>query len=214
MSKKKNLRGGPFPLDSKTLETISDRVHESSIRTLTGGVYASKANMIISPDGSLQDADLYAAPLMAFAAAQILHSMALQAHVVAGAAIWSVGSGACDTLDHGIAYRSSPSIAAAAGNYHTWVICEGWLFDFAARTLPAKFARAQAMQPFSTPRERWTRFPEVITHSLANSMPDPLRDPQAPYGYFKRGPELLSEVRRALGGSVAGVEARAEQLAA
>ncbi|MEX1663139.1 DUF2026 family protein [Thioclava sp. 15-R06ZXC-3] len=212
MSKKNAIRRGPCLLNAEQLKSVGDRVHKASIRAVTGGFYARGGNKIFTASGSLQDAVLPAAPLMAFAAAQILSNMGLQPRVIAGAAIWSVGSGDYDTLDHGIANPSIPSIAAARGDFHTWVICEGWLLDFAACALPAKLAQTHASQPFSTPRERWTRFPEVITHPLFYSMPDPLRDAHATYGYFKRRPELLSEVRSFLEDGVRAAEAEAERL--
>lgn len=214
MSKKNAIRRGPCPLNAEELKSVGDRVHEASTRAVTGGFYSSRATMLITPEGSVLDATLPAAPLMAFAAAHILQSMGVQARVIAGAAIWSVGAGAYDTLDHGIANRPIPSVAAVKGDFHTWVICEGWLLDFAARALPAKLAQAHATLPFSTPRERWTQFPEVITHPLFHSMPDPRWDRQATYGYFKRGPELLSAVRLALGDAVQLVEAKADLLSA
>lgn len=41
-----------------------------------------------------------------------------------------------------------PSVAVPLDPFHTWLAYEGRLFDFAARALPAKLARAKAPKPF------------------------------------------------------------------
>ena len=136
---------------------------------------------------------------MAFAGRQVLGERGVRARVVAGAAIWSVGPGAWDTLDHGVEVPSrDPAFLAAFSAYHTWLDLDGGVIDLAARHLPAKLAVAHRERPFSTPPERWRRFPDAIVHAAGVPMPDPERDAEAPYVYRSGGSELLRRVRRRL----------------
>lgn len=201
------------PLNTKLIADIRQKALEASVQAVTGGIYASGPAMIIGEDRSIRDARLLAAPIMAFAAAELLHAQGRTACVVAGAAMWSVGRGNLDTLDHGVARHSTPRQDVARGDFHTWLTCDGWLFDFAACTLPVKLNQANAVQPFSSPRRRWRRFPETIVHNLNCPMPDPRRDVRAPYGYYPRGPNLLASVRGSLEQLVSEAEARARSLA-
>ncbi|WP_417809541.1 DUF2026 family protein [Thioclava sp.] len=194
------------PFSNKLLNVIGNRAYEASVRSATDGLFSRKQNSVILPDGTIEDAAVIVAPMIAFVAAGELLSAGLRAEVVAGAAIWSVGSKDFDTLDHGVADRADPKSDAIRGNFHTWVVCNGWVMDFAARTLSQKFHRAHRMEPFSTGRMKWRQFPDTILHQLSNRMPDPLEHPHDWYRYEDRGPELLEEVTFEMRGELRAAE--------
>ena len=133
--------------------------------------------LLSSPDAVEVTPARLAAPLIAFMAQQVVAERGVAAEVVAGTAIWSVGSGDRDTLDHGVAPATDdPSWLVQAGHFHTWLQMEGGLVDFAARHLRAKFEAAHRDDPFSTPPGRWRAFPDALVHPAGAPMPDPVRD--------------------------------------
>jgi len=124
-----------FPLAPELLTETGNIALSASIQTITGTGFNPGEAYVLMPDGTLENAELLAAPLIAHVAAGHLLSSGKNARVVAGSAIWSVGPKALDTLDHGVERLLPPKMAVAHGDFHTWVVCDGWLIDFAARTL-------------------------------------------------------------------------------
>ena len=203
-----------FPLSPELLAETGSIAFSAAIQTITGTNFTAGEAYALMPDGTLENAELLAAPLIAHVAAGHLLTSGKHARVVAGAAVWSVGPKALDTLDHGMERLLPPNMAVAFGEFHTWVVCDGWLIDFAARTLPAKFDRAHRAMPFSTRRGKWRKFPKTIRHDLSKPMPDPLTDVRAAYGYHERGPVLLDEVTHRLLPLLRKADRRAMELAA
>ncbi len=135
--------------------------------------------------------------LMAFAAKRILQNTGIACRVAAGRAIWSVGKGDEDTIDHGVTSTGSINTDVAAGFWHTWIEVDGWLLDFASRLLQEKFETASETQPFSTPKHLWAKFPDVIVHDPRFAMPNPLNNRNDRYGYWEEQPRMLKLVEHA-----------------
>lgn len=165
--------------------------------------------VVLMPDGRVEECVLprRTAPLIAFAARDLLRECGVASRVVAGTAAWSVGPGPLDTLDHGLrALSRDPALLVSRGMCHTWLDIGGHLVDLAARCLPVKLEVAHDEQPFSTPPHRWRRFPRVIVHPAGAPMPDVERDAQAAYTYRPGSPELLRRLRRRLAPALAELE--------
>lgn len=157
--------------------------------------------IIMVGDQDLREVGVWAtaAVVIPIFAQWLLKAEGVHTQLVAGAAMWSVGPGADDTLDHGVAGRPVSSVAATeAIDYHLWLESEDQLIDFAGRYLPYKFGAAHRRAPFSTRPAFWRRFPATIVHDLARPMSDPISDAAAPYGYWTGGNDLLEHVRRDL----------------
>jgi hypothetical protein len=137
--------------------------------------------------------------LIPFAPQVLLRLHGMDSRVVAGAAIWSVGPGDLDALDHGMSQSFGSKGDAACANYHTWLDIGGHLFDFGARFLPAKFEATHSTRPCTTPRAQWRRFPKTIVHPAGKPMGNPVTNRRAAYGYAEGPPCLLREVRLHLG---------------
>lgn len=206
---RRRAKAWPLPLSEAELATLGEEADRRARAAAFAQLGLDPAlsdipfEFVVMPaaDGGVQELELgpLAAPLVAFAGQQVLGKRGVPARVVAGAAIWSVGSGRWDTLDHGVEVPSrDPALLAAFSAYHTWLDVDGGVIDLAARHLPAKLAAAHRERPFSTPPERWRRFPETIVHAVGMPMLDPERDAEAPYAYRPGGSELLRHVRRRL----------------
>ena len=150
--------------------------------------------------------------LIHFAAQALLHMKGVESRVVAGAAMWSVGPGAINTLDHGILQNYGRRRDVASGNYHTWLDIHGNLYDFGARFLPQKLEDAHSVQPFTTPRARWRRFPETIIHRAGAPMGDPITNRHSSYAYAEGFPCLLHELRLQLAPMLRDLQVSLDQI--
>lgn len=201
------------PIDTTLLGATSDIAFSAAIRAVSKGLMTSENGLVITAQ-SAADLALLAAPLIAFAAAEQLRLAGKHAQVITGAAIWSVGPGDMHTLDHRIQHRQPVPAAVKHADFHTWIVYDGWLYDFAARTLEARFNQAAFTLPFSTPSKHWRQFPDVIRHDLSRPMPDPLRDINDAYAYADRGPIMLDEFYRQHGTLIQSAKSWALKLAA
>lgn len=184
---------GPLPLTSSQLAAIgqkADQIADQVAREFMGiAHFNTDAPVWViagGPDG-VRLSPLAAAKggLITMAAHRIFQRARLVSKLVAGGALWSVGSGADDIFEHGYNSTGSLSRDVKAGRWHLWIELDGWLLDFSSRLLPAKLKAEHRTRPFSTPPHRWHRFPDVITHDLRRPMPDPARNRHDHYGYHK-----------------------------
>ncbi len=212
-----------FPLDADDIIRLGDVAQHVTGEVLAAelGVTrsigeAARRLVVLDADGTPRETPFghMRAPLLAFAAAELLRGEGIAARVVAGRAIWPVDAGEWDTLDHGVQTTGRLMGDVVSGRYHTWLEAGGCIMDFAARELPSKFETAHEAQPFSTPPMIWRQFLQTIIHPLGRSMSNPLGDANSAYAYWDGGLAMLALVRRALAQYLARTETLAEASAA